>query len=179
MNMAWVNRKGFTIVELLIVIVVIGILAAIVIVAYNGVQKRAADAKTVADTVAIKKAVLAERTLTGQTLYQLFSAAGVTGQPCGTWSSTDPLPSTLPKTHACWTNYYTQLSVLGQAAGMSLNTLRSGDAQGNPYHIDATEGRNVADYCLLDRIWQYNGQGTFLNLIVSIEHSSMIQPSCP
>lgn len=35
------RRRGFTIVELLIVIVVIGILAAIVIVAYNGVQQRA------------------------------------------------------------------------------------------------------------------------------------------
>lgn len=36
------NRsKGFTIVELLIVIVVIGILAAITIVAYNGIQNRA------------------------------------------------------------------------------------------------------------------------------------------
>jgi prepilin-type N-terminal cleavage/methylation domain-containing protein len=36
------NRQtGFTIVELLIVIVVIGILAAITIVAYNGIQKRA------------------------------------------------------------------------------------------------------------------------------------------
>lgn len=35
------NKKGFTIVELLIVIVVIGILAAITIVAYNGVQGRA------------------------------------------------------------------------------------------------------------------------------------------
>ena len=35
------NTRGFTIVELLIVIVVIGILAAITIVAYNGVQNRA------------------------------------------------------------------------------------------------------------------------------------------
>ncbi len=32
------KQRGFTIVELLIVIVVIGVLAAIVIVAYNGVQ---------------------------------------------------------------------------------------------------------------------------------------------
>jgi general secretion pathway protein G len=37
--------KGFTIVELLIVIVVIGILAAITIVAYNGVQARANDTR--------------------------------------------------------------------------------------------------------------------------------------
>ena len=35
------RSRGFTIVELLIVIVVIGILAAITIVAYNGVQQRA------------------------------------------------------------------------------------------------------------------------------------------
>lgn len=37
------QNSGFTIVELLIVIVVIGILAAITIVAYNGVQQRARD----------------------------------------------------------------------------------------------------------------------------------------
>jgi prepilin-type N-terminal cleavage/methylation domain-containing protein len=35
------SQKGFTIVELLIVIVVIGILAAITVVAYNGIQQRA------------------------------------------------------------------------------------------------------------------------------------------
>lgn len=37
------SKSGFTIVELLIVIVVIGILAAITIVAYNGIQARAHD----------------------------------------------------------------------------------------------------------------------------------------
>ena len=40
------KQKGFTIVELLIVIVVIGILAAITIVAFNGVQARAENSKT-------------------------------------------------------------------------------------------------------------------------------------
>ncbi|MBM3210161.1 type II secretion system protein [Candidatus Saccharibacteria bacterium] len=39
------NHKGFTIVELLIVIVVIAILAAITIVAYNGIQTRAENTK--------------------------------------------------------------------------------------------------------------------------------------
>ena len=37
------KNTGFTIVELLIVIVIIGILAAITIVAYNGIQNRAND----------------------------------------------------------------------------------------------------------------------------------------
>lgn len=42
-------NRGFTIVELLIVIVVIGILAAITIVAFNGVQNRANDAAVKSD----------------------------------------------------------------------------------------------------------------------------------
>lgn len=42
----YVKSKGFTIVELLIVIVVIGILAAITIVAFNGIQQRANNTKT-------------------------------------------------------------------------------------------------------------------------------------
>ncbi|MCD8561722.1 type II secretion system GspH family protein [Candidatus Saccharibacteria bacterium] len=44
MKEKWAERRAFTIVELLIVIVVIAILAAITVVAYTGIQARAKDA---------------------------------------------------------------------------------------------------------------------------------------
>lgn len=50
-------RSGFTIVELLIVIVVIGILAAISIVAYNNVAAKARDSQRLQDVATINKAL--------------------------------------------------------------------------------------------------------------------------
>jgi general secretion pathway protein G len=49
------KQTGFTIVELLIVIVVIGILAAITVVAYNGIQGRANDTAIQSDLQNISK----------------------------------------------------------------------------------------------------------------------------
>lgn len=51
------NQKGFTIVELLIVIVVIGILAVITIVAYNGIQQRSRNAQVISGVQAQVKAL--------------------------------------------------------------------------------------------------------------------------
>lgn len=49
------SKSGFTIVELLIVIVIIGILAAITIVAYNGIKEKAQTAKKQSDTAVIEQ----------------------------------------------------------------------------------------------------------------------------
>jgi prepilin-type N-terminal cleavage/methylation domain-containing protein len=50
-------KTGFTIVELLVVIVVIGILTAIGVVAFNNVQERAYSASTISTTDAYSKAL--------------------------------------------------------------------------------------------------------------------------
>jgi prepilin-type N-terminal cleavage/methylation domain-containing protein len=48
------RQKGFTIVELLIVIVVIGILAALVITTYSGIQAKARNAKRQTDVQSLQ-----------------------------------------------------------------------------------------------------------------------------
>lgn len=48
-------KSGFTIVELLIVIVVIGILAALVLNSFSGAQAKSRDAKRVTDVQALRK----------------------------------------------------------------------------------------------------------------------------
>ena len=88
------RRRGFTIVELLIVVVVIAILAAITIVAYNGINDRAkASAASSAVQQAVKKVMATcERTSTGASSTPSMSTTNarhgrhpVQGQaPCGT-----------------------------------------------------------------------------------------------
>jgi len=66
----WAPRqKGFTIVELLIVIVVIGILAAITIVAYNGIQGRAKDATVQSTLTNTRKQLESYRTTSASDSY--------------------------------------------------------------------------------------------------------------
>lgn len=131
-----VNNKqqtGFTIVELLIVIVVIGILAAITIVAYSGIQDRARATQTNAGLNDILKAVHLARINEGKTLMQ------ITGTGCT--SCTDP----------DGTKMATALDKIGVAAGMSLSGLKKGDGWGDPYKLDENEGeQQFVDPCRAD-----------------------------
>lgn len=57
MHKAWAQKNGFTIVELLVTIAVIGILASIMIISYTGIQQRSRDSARDSDITQIKIAL--------------------------------------------------------------------------------------------------------------------------
>jgi type II secretion system protein G len=95
----WASKqKGFTIVELLIVIVVIGILAAITIVAFNGVQDRSRFAKAQSDISNLNKAVQMYYADNGKYPSPTVGAPGCTNGWCGWDQVTDDafIPGLVP-----------------------------------------------------------------------------------
>lgn len=57
MKQTWKHKRGFTIVELLVTIVVIGILASITIISYNGISQRSRDSRRDSDVSQLKIAI--------------------------------------------------------------------------------------------------------------------------
>ena len=80
------KQSGFTIVELLIVIVVIGILAAITIVAYNGIQNRANIANVQAALSQVVARLESYSVENNSTYPSALSAAGINNTPGTTYT---------------------------------------------------------------------------------------------
>lgn len=72
------SKNGFTIVELLIVVVVIAILASIVIVSYSNVRKMAVDSTLKQDAQSAQKVLVTDKVLKGS--YPLTAAAANDGK---------------------------------------------------------------------------------------------------
>ena len=170
------SLPGFTIVELLIVIVIIGILAAISIVTYNGITEKAQAARRDSDMSQLLKAITIARNNTDQTLGEItkdFWSMGKCVSAANNPEATEP--KDLPKTHVCWTKYYLNLDRLSAASGMTLQSLRSGDPRGNPYVWDESEGES-GDYCRKDgKISYFSGGGVGLTGVVVIPK---LYPDC-
>ncbi|MDN5275910.1 MAG: prepilin-type N-terminal cleavage/methylation protein [Candidatus Saccharibacteria bacterium] len=77
MHRAAQKQTGFTIVELLIVIVVIGILAAITIVAYNGIQNRAKNSAALSAVNQTYKKVVSYAVVNNDNYPLALSAVGI------------------------------------------------------------------------------------------------------
>lgn len=138
--------KAFTIVELLVVIVVIGILSTITIVSYNGVQAKAQLNKMKADINQLSKAIQIARNLESKTLGQIttsyYSAGSCFGKPTGTDLAT------LPDTDPCWVTYNRFLNNVSIASGINIRSIV--DPWGRPYAVDENEGENGG--CYMDSI---------------------------
>ncbi len=93
------NSRGFTLVELLIVIVVIAILAAISVVAYNGVQNRAKKAAGQETASTIQKKFEALNAIKGSYLVSTGGAA-TTGANLNTTAGTSAPEAVLDKASA-------------------------------------------------------------------------------
>jgi len=156
-------KRGFTVIELLIVIVVIGILATFLFNSFAGMQSKAIIAKRDADLTTYFKAILIARENTGKTLGQItnnyWSAGSCLASPGSNTSNVEP--KNLPKSNACWTTYYDNIDKISAAAGVNLQGLKAGDGNGNPYVIDENEGETVS--CNQDGLTYFLGDGTAAN----------------
>lgn len=178
MKKTWAQRQtGFTIVELLIVIVVIGILAAISVAAYNGVNDRARTNEINADLRNLHHAITNARNKDSVALrYVTLNTA--TGSGC--WSkATDTDLATLSKTtDSCWTTYFTTLDRISTASGINVRDLV--DPWGRPYYIDENEGEGAIPdtACGDDAIGYYARPFTTGQTMVKHTIIRNIQPAC-
>lgn len=141
------NNRGFTIVELLIVIVVIGILAAIVIVAYNGIQNKAYDTTAKNDLAVFKKKVENVKTMSTGELYPSSNVF----TPDGSIIFTKSAYSTgVNNVIYCWSLDKTEF-------GAAVYT-----KSGNKYFVSNTKG--VTDYTWA---WTNTGASTCPNMLVN------------
>lgn len=139
------NTRGFTIVELLIVIVVIGILAAITIVAFNGVQNKANDASVQSDVSQMAK--------------QMHAYIAAEGKAPSPTVSAEFIKVGIRPTKSAYGSHYTEasgatynlLACVDTAAGSDKFAIIAASKSGKLFAYSSDTGNSVSNDPLLAR----------------------------
>ena len=157
---ALVGKKAFTLIEMLIVIVIIGILAAALIPKVQGIQERAKYTRVEKDFQLFQSVVFLAQTNTNKNLLD------ITGSFC-TMCFDSCRASLDSKTPGCAVWWINTLRTIEEAAWMQAGGLYSieKDPRGNPYLLNENEGEWWCDN--FDNIWTAGKDGLMHSGIVN------------
>ena len=139
------KSKAFTLIEMLVVIVIIGILAAILIYSVSGARQKANAARAKADVMQVKNVIEKASSVEGCSTFDFTNAGNATTLSCGTTSGTIQLPSvgtyvlTISNGASNCTNTGTTSSWTKSASGCPTAGMTS-------YTLQATGFKNGATY---------------------------------
>lgn len=144
MNNTAIRRMGYTLVEMLFVIVVLAVLVTISVIGYNGSQDRARQGVIQSDLRTLVEAIEIGRIKTGKTLYGI-TGSWWTGHYCMFQYSNPNLQ--IPDgtdfsqqnsmTQQCWNDYESALQKISAASGTDVTKLV--DPWKRPYYIDEND----------------------------------------
>ena len=160
------KRSGFTIVELLIVIVVIGILAAIVTVSYTGISSAARDSGRIATLNQLQKAIEVYYVNTGRypTILHGLGYETTCGSQTDNWGHCDrlkaltdalapyvvfdPTALSVPTSGDYYYAYASQANDSYQTYGLMVQLEGDGGANDGGYYSNAYEVGQGPSYCM-------------------------------
>lgn len=139
------NQRGFTLIEILVVVAIIGLLASIALVSLMNTRQTARSARVNADFHQIQTQIELARVLKSKTVLQ------ITGNGCSDCAFRDGQPI---RSHAA-----ADLAALA----LSWNNLGFAtsptDPWGTPYMMDENEHESGIDDCRHDQVWTAGPNG--------------------
>ncbi|MBP9690880.1 type II secretion system protein [Candidatus Woesebacteria bacterium] len=146
-------NTGFTLVELIVVIAIIGLLATIGVSSYNNILKESKYTKTRTEITEIVKMVKLGRDISGKTLIE------ITGSGCSECACRNGQLQSA----SCATTVQTAIGKIATAANNVIDVSEiSKDFWGNPYLLNENEGETPG-VCNTDNIASAGPDGIYYN----------------